>query len=239
MRTENIIRGLRRFRYRKKYRGLQTEALGNSFLNPAGLSCSSVKTGKQAVRLSDMGLGFLILDLSSQEIRQAVSQVDGRNRNTLLGAEISKDFCRNFSLFYDFADFFVISPDNMEGLQSPEVPDICDILDELISLRLCDEHYKPILLRLSPGFTPDEIRSILDFSQLSGIDGIAVSGAAKVRFVSEYTKGRFPVLGSAVGCSPAEARKLFEEGASLVETGPGLRSARKLLNTLVKQPLNA
>jgi len=234
MKTEPIIRFLYRLFYRRRYPGLQTEAFGLSFLNPVGLSSASVRTTRRTNRLSDLGLGFLCLDVSGRDIRQVVDQISVRDTDTMLAAEITSDFVRTYSLLYDFADLFIISPDNQSGLQAPEIPDICDILDELLSLRLCYEHYRPVILRISPGFTPDEVRSLLDFCLLSGVDGVAVSSGARVDLVREYTKGRLPVIVSAPGCTGADGRMLLDKGASLIETAPGRHSARKLLKYLSK-----
>ena len=152
--------------------------------------------------------------------------------------EAKQRIIRQFSLLYDFADFFVIDINRESGLSSlDDFSDWIDILDELLSLRLYYERYKPILVRIAPGHDEEQMRRILDFVLRSGFDGIVAPGLAKVRFCAEYTQKRLPIVGSGAITSPEEALALLQAGASLIEVAQGLpgkprRTAKSLLKAI-------
>ena len=133
----------------------------------------------------------------------------------------------------DFADFIVIDTDSNGGINSPDLPDIPVLLDELLSLRLCYEQYTPIFLRLPAGLIPEEIQSVLSYCLLSGINGIVAAGIGTVHQVLECSKGRIPVVGTA--SSPEEATAMLQEGASLIEMEVRPSVALRLLKTLEKE----
>ena len=156
--------------------------------------------------------------------------------------EAKQRIIRQFSLLYDFADFFVIDINRESGLSSlDDFSDWTELLDEVLSLRLCYERYKPILLRISPGHEEEQMRRILDFGLMSGFDGVIAPGLAKVRFCAEYTRNRFPIIGSGAITSPEEARALLQAGASLVEVAQGIpnrpRLTPKILLKALAQPV--
>ncbi len=156
--------------------------------------------------------------------------------------EVKKRIIRQFSLLYDFADYFVIDINRESGLSSlDDFSDWTELLDELLSLRLCYERYKPILLRISPVHEEEQIRRILDFTLMSGFDGVVAPGLAKVRFCAEYTQKRLPIIGSGAITSPEEALALLQAGASLIEVAQGIpgkprRTAKSLLKA-IDQPI--
>ena len=152
--------------------------------------------------------------------------------------EAKQRMIRQFSLLYDFADCFVIDVNRESGLSSlDDFSDWTALLDELLSLRLCYERYKPIVLRISPGHDEDQMRRILDFGLMSGFDGVVAPGLAKVRFCVEYTRNRLPVIGSGAITTPEEAIALLQAGASLVEVAQGIpgkprQTAKRLLKAI-------
>ena len=143
---------------------------------------------------------------------------------------------RQFSLLYDFADYYVIDINRESGLSSlDDFSDWTDLLDELLSLRLYYERYKPILLRISPGHTEEDMMRILDFCLQSGFDGVVAPGISKVRFCAGYTKGRLPIIGSGAVSTTEEALGLLQAGATLVEVAQGLRNrVKKTAKILLK-----
>jgi Dihydroorotate dehydrogenase len=145
---------------------------------------------------------------------------------------------RQYSLLYDFTDYFVIDINRESGLTSlDDLSDWTPLLDEVLNLRLCYEKYRPILLRIAPGHTEEQMARILDFCLMSGFDGVVAPGIAKVRFCAEYTKNRLPIIGSGAITTAEEAIALLQAGASLIEVahGPknrGLSSAKRLLQAI-------
>lgn len=89
------------------------------------------------------------------------------------GDNITKDYTFVFAMLYDFVDMFVIS--------QPEISYLEDIIDELLQIRLSLDHYKPILVKVSPDMGTNQLDEILDLVRLSGIDGLVVAGPTKKR----------------------------------------------------------
>ena len=204
---------------------------GIDFKNPAGLRQSP--TIRQLRDCRTFGAGFVTLTPPSEDVLNWVLTLQEYRKKTVLAVNISSDLSRSFSLVYDFSDLIIIDPDVDNGIDSPDISDTSVLLDEVVNLRLCYEHYTPIALRLSHGHTPDEIRALLDHCRLSGIDAIVAPGARKVQMVIEETQGRVPVIGAADNAEDAVA--CMGAGASLVETTLGPFAFQKFLKTLSKQ----
>lgn len=204
---------------------------GIDFKNPAGLRQSP--TIRQLRDCRTFGAGFVTLTPPSEDVLNWVLTLQEYRKKTVLAVNISSDLSRNFSLVYDFSDLIIIDPDVDNGIDSPDISDTSVLLDEVVNLRLCYEHYTPIALRLSHGHTPDEIRALLDHCRLSGIDAIVAPGARKVQMVIEETQGRVPVIGAADNAEDAVA--CMGAGASLVETTLGPFAFQKFLKTLSHQ----
>lgn len=174
--------------------------------------------------------GFLTLTPPKEHVLDWIVGLQEYRRKTVLAINVSSDLARSFSLVYDFSDIIIIDPDGDNGIDSTDISDTSVLLDEVVNLRLCYEHYTPIVLRLSHGHTQDEISALLDHCRLSGIDAIAAPDARKVQMIVEQTQGRFPVIGCAA--TPEEALACFKAGATLVETSLGPCALAKLLNSL-------
>ena len=219
--------------FKPRFKGLEKEVSGLKFCNPVGLYRPGEALRFRA--LTDLGMGFLTVNPDSEHILEWIQQLAKRRRSqdTLLGFNLKKDIERSFSLVYDFADFIVIDTDSNGGINSPDLPDIPVLLDELLSLRLCYEQYTPIFLRLPAGLIPEEIQSVLSYCLLSGINGIVAAGIGTVHQVLECSKGRIPVVGTA--SSPEEATAMLQEGASLIEMEVRPSVALRLLKTLEKE----
>ena len=218
------------FLFKPHFKGLGIEVSGLRFSNPVGLS--RVGNSSRIRPLTGLGLGFLTVTPDSDNILDWIQQLAGQrhNQDTLLGVNLKKDIERSFSLVYDFADFIIIDTNTNGGIDSPDLPDIPALLDELLNLRLCYEQITPIFLRLPVGLTPEDMQSILSYCLLSGINGIVASGIGDVRKVLEFTKMRIPVMGTCY--TPEEATLMRLEGASLVELPVRPPVALKLLKNL-------
>ena len=161
--------------------------------------------------------GFLTLTPPKDQVLAWSTTLAPYREKCILAINLSRDIVRQFALVYDFADFIIIDPDADDGISSPDLSDITSLLDELISLRLCYEHFKPIYLRLAEGLTPEEIQQLLSAARLSGIDGVVAPGLRKVRQCVQETQGRYPVIGSGAQ-NPEDALEQMQAGAALVET---------------------
>jgi len=219
--------------FKPHFKGLEKEVSGLRFGNPIGLHRQGENLRIRA--LTGLGLGFLTLNPDTGNILAWIQQLaqQRRNQDSLLGVNLKKNIERSFSLVYDFADFIIIDTNGNGGIDSPDLPDIPQLMDELLNLRLCYEQLTPIFLRLPVGLTPEEMQSMLSYCMLSGINGIVAAGIGTVHQILEITQRRLPVIGTAA--SPEEAVTMLKNGASLIELDVRPPVALKLLKTLEKE----
>ena len=235
-----------RLRFRREHSALAREAFGIRFRHPIGLA----PVLEHQVELLDVcdSIGFSFTGFIPGEtpVQTVAERLQDRKSPIIAAVELRAEgeseeagkqaLIRQFSLLYDFADYYVIDINRESGLSSlDDFSDWTDLLDELLSLRLYYERYKPILLRISPGHTEEDMMRILDFCLQSGFDGIVAPGISKVRFCAGYTKGRLPIIGSGAVSTTEEALGLLQAGATLVEVAQGLRNrVKKTAKILLK-----
>ena len=210
-----------------KKKALDTCVAGLDFKNPVGVRQSP--SIRQLRECRTFGAGFVTLTPPDENVLNWILGLQEYRKKTILAVNVSSDLARSFSLVYDFSDLIIIDPDGDRGIDSSDISDTTVLLDEVVSLRLCYEHYTPIALRLSHGHTPDEIHTLLAHCRLSGIDAVVVP-AKKVGMVLEETQHRYPVIGAAD--TVEEALECFQAGASLVETPLNPFALNKLLKTI-------
>lgn len=224
--------------YGRHGKGLQTEFAGLRLPHPVGIRHGYAKNGELAQVLSEIGFSYIGIDIYDYDAKAAIRLLSSRKENSIVNAclstavqdktesEMMEDVVRSFSLIYDFVDMFTIEV----------ATDMYDIVDEVLSQRLCYDKHVPILVRIPASGTAN-IHGILDFCMLSGIDGIIAPGLSSVRTAIEYTKGRMPVIGSGDFIYPDEAVQMLRAGAVLLETGKafekyGYRTPGKILDAI-------
>lgn len=237
-----------RLRYRREHPLLEREQFGILFPHPVGLAPVLERQVDILDECESIGFSFTTVIPGQSDVNHVAQRLQERTSPIITGVELraegsseeeaKKALIRLYSLLYDFADYFILDV-NWESGQSSldDFSDWTDLLDEILNLRLCYEKYTPILLRISPSHSDAEMSRILDFSLLSGIDGIVAPGIAKVRFCRTYSKERMPVIGSGALAVAEEAVALLQAGACLVEVGQGDRkygclTARRLLSAI-------
>ena len=170
---------------------------------------------------------FVSLTPPKEGILEWIYQLQGKRQENVLAVNLRTDIPRSFALLYDFVDFLIIDTASDQG--TSEVSEITDLLDELLSLRLCYERYTRVLLRITDGLTPDEIAPLLDYCRYSGIDGVVVNGEKRYNYVVEHTQGRLPIIVSSN--SPQEVIDIYRKGVP-VETALGSIQRIKILKSL-------
>lgn len=103
---------------------------------------------------------------------------------TSINEEAAKDYETAFALLYDFVDMFVvnISCPNVVGLTAlQDITFLSDIVDKLLSLRMYYDEYRPILLKVSPDLSHQQLDEIIDYCLRSGIDGIVAGNTTRSR----------------------------------------------------------
>ncbi len=231
-----LLRPIRRFFYTHSFTGLRKEIFGLKLANPIGAAGTSIKDGGRIMgALSDFGYGFIEVEGSRETLEYlrrgesdvpvfACIKVTCANRSE---EDTISSTDRLFSTLYDFADGFVLSRDLSDP--NPLLTDesfVRDLLEDIISTRLSEEIYKPLLVKVDTSMDPGLIDTLVGFCRLSGIDGIVLEGDSVAEAVDlasgivEKTSARFPVVVSAPFRMASEASEAFSKGISLLMLKP-------------------
>ena len=166
-----------------------------------------------------------------------------------------KEYLRVFRNLYQYVDFFSVNI-SCNSSSKPFVPrsreEILQLVEPLFEFRRGQQDYRPILLKISPDLTREELDTVIDILIETPLDGIeAVAGSQKlspdgrgsvsgallteraiemVQYIAKRTKGNYPIIGSGGMMNPEDVRRMIEAGASLVALNSGIReSGVKLL----------
>ncbi|MBR6864652.1 MAG: hypothetical protein IKM75_07310 [Bacteroidales bacterium] len=241
-----------RLRFRREHPALERDVFGIHFRHPVGLAPVLERQVDLLDECDGIGFSFTGVIPGETPVQTVAERLQARTTPIVVSVELraegdeeekaQRSLIRQYSLLYDFTDYFVIDINRESGLSSlDDLSDWTPLLDEVLNLRLCYEKYRPILLRISPGHSEEQMARILDYCLISGLDGVVAPGISKVRFCAEYTKNRLPIIGSGAVTTTEEAIALLQAGASLIEVAHGLRnkglsSAKRLLQAIDNPP---
>ena len=133
--------------------------------------------------------------INNKGVKNAVEQLKKDRPNVIIAANISKnttsinedaakDYETSFALLYDFVDMFVVnvSCPNVVGLTAlQDISFLSDIVDKLLDLRRYYDTYRPILLKVSPDLSSEQLDDIIDYCLRSGIDGLVAGNTTRSR----------------------------------------------------------
>ena len=163
----------------------------------------------------------------------------GKNRDVEL-ARAGESYADTIRALRDRADFFVLN------VSSPNTPGLRKLQDkEMLDALLAQIHERlPILLKIAPDLTFDQIDDVVALAQKHGLSGIVatnttvdhptppeggLSGAPLraratecIRHIHRQTKGRMPVIGVGGVFTAEDAYEKIRAGASLVEIWTGM-----------------
>ncbi|WP_278036152.1 quinone-dependent dihydroorotate dehydrogenase [Flavobacterium nitratireducens] len=175
----------------------------------------------------------------------------GKNKVTP-NEEATSDYEICFDALYDYVDYFVVnvsSPNtpNLRELQDKEP--LTQLLQTLQNKNLAKPKQKPILLKIAPDLTDEQLLDIIDIvkeTQISGViatnttisrEGLQSENKTEVgglsgkpltkrateviRFLSEKSNKAFPIIGVGGIHSAEDAIEKLEAGASLVQLYTG------------------
>ena len=186
-----------------------------------------------------------------------------KNTNVLIGGNIGKnkltpneeatsDYEICFEALYDYVDNFVVnvsSPNtpNLRALQDKEP--LTQLLQTLQNKNLAKPKQKPILLKIAPDLTDEQLLDIIDIvnetkiagviatnttisreglqsenqNQMGGLSGkpLAKRSTEVIRFLSQKSNQSFPIIGVGGIHSAADALEKLDAGASLVQLYTG------------------
>jgi len=186
-----------------------------------------------------------------------------KNKNVLIGGNIGKnkstpnnqavnDYLLCFNYLHDFVDYFVVnvsSPNtpNLRELQNKEP--LVEILKSIKAENLTKSKPKPILLKISPDLSKNNLSDIVDIVLSLKIDGIIATNTTiqrnslksknmnesgglsgkpisersneVIRYISEKSKGSIPIIGVGGIHSAQDAIDKINAGADLVQIYTG------------------
>jgi dihydroorotate dehydrogenase len=202
------------------------------------------------------------MGFNNQGVQAAVERLK-KNKGVLIGGNIgknkltpneeaTKDYEICFDALYDFVDYFVVnvsSPNtpNLRALQDKEP--LTELLQTLQNKNLAKPKQKPILLKIAPDLTDDQLLDIIDIVNQTKIAGVIATNTtlsreglqshnkietgglsgkplAKrstevIRFLSEKSNKAFPIIGVGGIHSAEDAIEKLEAGASLIQLYTG------------------
>jgi dihydroorotate dehydrogenase len=195
-------------------------------------------------------------------VQEAVERLK-KNKNVLIGGNIGKnkltpnenaidDYEICFNELYDFVDYFAVN------VSSPNTPNLRELQDKepltklLNALQILNSHrtkQKPILLKIAPDLTNEQLLDIIDIVRETKISGVIATNTTisrdgldsknkiemgglsgkpltnrsteVIRFLSEKSNKSFPIIGVGGIHSADDAIEKLNAGASLVQLYTG------------------
>ncbi len=214
-------------------------------------------------------------------VEEAVERLK-TNKNILIGGNIGKnkvtpndkavnDYVTGFEALFDHVDYFVVnvsSPNtpNLRELQDKEP--LTALLQTLQDRNSAKPKRKPILLKIAPDLTNEQLLDIIDIVSKTRIDGVIATNTTiardglisenkkeagglsgkpltnrateVIRFLSEKSNRAFPIIGVGGIHSAKDALEKIEAGASLIQLYTGfIYEGPKLIRDINKALLKA
>lgn len=186
-----------------------------------------------------------------------------KNKQVLIGGNIGKnkitpndravdDYIICFNALFDYVDYFVVnvsSPNTPNLRELQEKKPLTDLLQTLQQQNNSRAKRKPILLKIAPDLTNEQLLDIIDIVTQTKIDGIIATNTTVsrenlsssnkaemgglsgkpltsrstevIRFLSEKSGKAFPIIGVGGIHSEQDALEKFEAGASLIQLYTG------------------
>ena len=164
-----------------------------------------------------MGFNNVGAEVAAQKLKR-------RKTNIIVGANIGKnkttsnedavrDYEYCFKTLFDFADYFVVnvSSPNTPGLRALQDKDsLTAILNSLQDINLSKQKQKPILLKIAPDLTNEQLDDVVAVVQQTKIQGIVATNTTISRDGLSYTQPEIENYGAG-GLSGKPLTKLATE----------------------------
>lgn len=205
------------------------------------------------------------MGFNNEGVEELVKRLKKRNTQLIIGGNIGKnkdtpnenavdDYILCFNALYQYVDYFVVnvsSPNtpNLRELQDKEP--LTHLLNALKELNKTKEIQRPILLKIAPDLSNEQLDDIIDIVSSTKIEGViatnttihreglttenvneigagGVSGkpltqrsTEVIRYLHEKSNGAFPIIGVGGIHSAQDALDKIKAGASLVQIYTG------------------
>ncbi|MGN7204778.1 quinone-dependent dihydroorotate dehydrogenase [Pedobacter sp. SAFR-022] len=214
----------------------------NAIINRMGFNNKGVDTLAERLRL-----------LKSKDSKIVIGGNIGKNKNTP-NEEAVNDYIKCFDRLFDVVDYFVVnvSSPNTPGLRSlQEKGPLKDILNALQARNLVNGVSRPILLKIAPDLTNEQLDDIVEIVQETKIAGVIATNTtidrnglyspaqvvkeagglsgkpltqkstAVIRYLADKSGRSFPIIGVGGIHSPEDAKEKLAAGASLIQLYTG------------------
>lgn len=203
------------------------------------------------------------MGFNNEGVDAVVERLKHRKSDVIIGGNIGKnkvtpnenaidDYMICFEKLFDYVDYFVVnvsSPNtpNLRALQDKEP--LTNLLQTLQQKNLSKEAPKPILLKIAPDLTDDQLLDIIDIVNTTKIAGVIATNTTisrdglqsdnktetgglsgkpvknrsteVIRFLAEKSGKSFPIVGVGGIHSAADAQEKLKAGADLVQLYTG------------------
>ena len=203
------------------------------------------------------------MGFNNKGVDAAIERLKNRKSKAIIGGNIGKnkstsnenataDYEICFEKLFDFVDYFTVnvsSPNtpNLRALQEKEP--LKNLLNSLQSLNLQKQNPKPILLKIAPDLSDEQLLDVIEIVQETQIAGVIATNTTLsranvksknkaetgglsgkpltnrstevIRFLSEKSNKSFPIIGVGGIHSVADAVEKFKAGASLIQLYTG------------------
>ena len=217
---------------------------------------------KRLFRLKEDSAIINRMGFNNEGVEAAIKRLK-TNNSVLIGGNIGKnkitpnqeavtDYTICFEALFDYVDYFVVnvsSPNtpNLRALQDKEP--LTALLNTLQQLNLSKPKSKPILLKIAPDLSDDQLLDIIEIVSVTGIAGVIATNTTisrdnlqsknktemgglsgkplknrsteVIRFLSEKSNNAFPIIGVGGIHSAEDALEKLEAGASLIQLYTG------------------
>ena len=202
------------------------------------------------------------MGFNNKGIQAAIEKLN-QNKAVLIGGNIGKnkltpnenavdDYVICFEALYDYVDYFVVnvsSPNTPNLRELQEKAPLTKLLQTLQDLNLARPEQKPILLKIAPDLTDEQLLDIIDIVNTTKIAGVIATNTTisreglqsenkletgglsgkpltsrsteVIRFLSQKSNKSFPIIGVGGIHSAQEAIDKLEAGASLIQLYTG------------------
>jgi dihydroorotate dehydrogenase len=214
--------------------------------------------------INRMGFNNMGADVVAERIAAYRRNAKPSQKGLIIGGNIGKnkstpnedavnDYIKCFERLFDVVDYFVVnvSSPNTPGLRAlQEKEPLMHILNTLQQRNSKNGASRPILLKIAPDLTNEQLDDIVDIVKETGIAGLIATNTTIVReglksvklsdetgglsgkpltrrstevirYLAQRSKGAFPIIGVGGIHSPADAMEKLHAGASLVQLYTG------------------
>jgi dihydroorotate dehydrogenase len=215
--------------------------------------------------INRMGFNNLGVDVVAERIEAFRGKAKGAQKRLIIGGNIGKnkntvnenavrDYIKCFDRLFDVVDYFVVnvSSPNTPGLRAlQEKEPLMQLLNTLQQRNLKNGISRPILLKIAPDLTNEQLDDIVHIVLKTGITGVIATNTTinreglvsknnlkneagglsgkpltkrsteVISYIFKKSKGAFPIIGVGGIHSPEDAIEKLQAGASLIQLYTG------------------